>query len=321
MKTIKEFIEGDDITGFYLLKSADLKQTNSTPPKDYFDLVLADASGEIPAKMWDVSTLDKETFFAPMLVKVRGIVQKYREKPQFKVTKLRAADPADGYTLTDFIRSAPVPPNDLVYTIKTTAAGIADTDLRRIVDYCVEKVGDKLMHYPAAKGMHHAFYAGLAYHTVRMLELAEFICKQRPFLNRDMLLAGIILHDIAKTEEMTAELGVVSEYSFTGKLMGHLALASTWITEAAIKLDLDPASEKVILMQHLVLAHHNKGEWGSPVQPQTAEAIALHYIDQLDAKLQAAEDALDMMPDNEEWTVPLRVLEGKALYRGPKDQA
>jgi len=315
MTQIKQLVSSDEFTGFYLLKELDIRQTNATPPKDYFDLVLCDSTGQLPAKMWDVSATDKETFFPMGLVKVRGIVQTYRERLQVKIVQMRPAKPEDQVSVTDFIRSAPIRPIDLVYTIKQATASITEPEVRTIVEYCIGKAEDKLMHYPAAKTHHHAYYAGLAYHIVRMLELGEFICRQRPFLNADMLRAGIILHDVAKTEEMTAQLGVVSDYSLTGKLIGHIALASSWITEAALMNDLPLDSQRVIGLQHLVLSHHNTGEWGSPVQPQTAEAVALHYIDSLDAKLQMVEDTLDSTPDSEEWTPFIRGLDNKAIYR------
>jgi 3'-5' exoribonuclease len=315
MTLIKTFAEGDEIIGFYLIKTAEVKQTNATPPKDYFDIVIADTSGEIPCKFWDVTTADKETFFSLMLAKVQGVVQVYRDKPQLKITRIRKATDEDGFSLTDFIRSAPIQPVDLIFTIKASAASIEDDNIRKIVNHCITKVESKLMHYPAAKTMHHAFYAGLAYHIVRMLELGEFIVRQRPFLSADLIRAGIILHDIAKTEEMDAELGIVTDYSLTGKLLGHISIAANWITEAAITFGIDVNDRTIILLQHLILSHHNLGEWGSPVQPQIPEAVALHYIDQLDAKMQAVEDAIDTMPDSEDWTKPVRVLENKPIYR------
>ncbi|MWC26927.1 3'-5' exoribonuclease YhaM family protein [Paenibacillus sp. MMS18-CY102] len=315
MTQINQLVSQDEFTGFYLLKELDIRQTNATPPKDYFDLVLCDSTGQLSAKMWDVSSTDKETFFPMGLVKVKGIVQTYRERLQIKVIQMRLAIPADGVSVTDFIRSAPIRPIDLVHTIKHETSLIQDETVRTIVDYCVAKAEEKLMHYPAAKTHHHAYYAGLAYHIVRMLELGEFVSRQRPFLNADMLRAGIILHDIAKTEEMTAQLGVVSDYSVAGKLIGHIALASSWITEAAIQSGISLGAEQVLGLQHLVLSHHNTGEWGSPVQPQTAEAVALHYIDSLDAKLQMVEDALDSTPASEPWTPVIRGLDNKAVYR------
>ncbi|AFC30387.1 metal dependent phosphohydrolase [Paenibacillus mucilaginosus 3016] len=315
MTLIRTFTEGDEITGYYLLKKAEIKQTNAAPPKNYFDFVLADSSGEIPAKLWDVSAADKETYFPMMLVKVQGLVQMYREKPQMKINRIRKATEEDGCKLTDFIKSAPIQPIDLVHIIKQTAAGIQDSECRSVVEFCISKVEERLMHYPAAKAMHHAYYAGLAYHICRMLELGEFVARQRPFLNPDLIKAGIILHDIAKPEEMNAELGIVTDYSLKGKLLGHISLAANWVIEAAIALGIDVSSENIVILQHLVLSHHNLGEWGSPVQPQIPEAIALHYIDTLDAKLQAVEDALDSLPDSEEWTQPLRIIENKPIFR------
>ncbi|RAV17877.1 3'-5' exoribonuclease YhaM family protein [Paenibacillus contaminans] len=315
MTLIKQLQQDDDFVGFYILKELAVKLTNNTPPKDYFDIVLGDASGQISAKYWDVSATDKETFFPLDLVKVQGVVQLYREKLQVKITRLRKATAADGVTITDFVRSAPLQPVDLVYTIKQAMESISDPEIKTIVEYCVKKVDDKLMHVPAAKTHHHAYFAGLAYHIVRMLELGEFVCKQRPFLNADMVKAGIILHDIAKPEEMISQLGIVADYSVQGKLVGHIAMASNWIMEAAIRSGIDLDSPKVLGLQHMVLSHHNLGEWGSPVQPQTAEAVALHHIDAIDAKLQMVEDALDTTAATEEWTPMIRGLENKAIYR------
>lgn len=315
MTLIKTLNNQDEFVGFYLLKELELKQTNSTPAKDYFDIVLCDSSGQLPSKYWEVTQTDKETFFPMGLVKVQGIVQTYREKLQVKITKIRKASEEDGVSLTDFIRSAPIRPIDLVYTIKQVLESMDDTEIKTIVSFCVSKVEEKLMHYPAAKTHHHAYCAGLAYHMVRMLEIGEFLCKQRPFLNPNLLKAGIILHDIAKPEEMVAQLGIVSDYSVQGKLIGHISMASNWITEAAILSGIDLQSERVLGLQHMVLSHHNLGEWGSPVQPQTAEAVALHYIDALDAKLQMVEDALDLTPESEDWTPQIRGLENKPIYR------
>ncbi|QWU17543.1 3'-5' exoribonuclease [Paenibacillus sophorae] len=315
MKQINQLAPQDEFVGFYLIRELTVKQTNGNPPKDYFDIVLSDSSGQLSAKQWDVSTADKETFFPMGLVKVQGLAHLYREKLQIKISKMRLATEKDGVALTDFIRSAPIRPVDLIYTIRQAMGSISDPEIRTIVAYCVGKVEEKLMHYPAAKTHHHAYFAGLAYHMARMLEIGDFLCKQRPFLNPDLLKAGIILHDIAKPEEMIAELGIVSDYSVQGKLLGHIAMASSWITEAAIRSNIDLESPKVIGLQHLVLSHHNLGEWGSPVQPQTAEAVALHHIDAMDAKLQMVEDALDTTPESEEWTPFIRGLENKAVYR------
>lgn len=315
MKPINKLNIQDEFIGFYLLKELNVRQTSSTPPKDYFDIVLSDSSGQISAKYWDVTVQDKETFFPMQLVKIQGNVQSYRDQPQVKINKIRRANEEDGVSLTDFVRSAPIRPVDLLHTIKLTIHDITDEEIRKIVQYCLDKVEEKLMHYPAAKTYHHAYFAGLAYHIVRMLEIGGFICKQRPFLNPDLLKAGIILHDIAKPEEMIAQMGIVTEYSNQGRLLGHIVMASNWIVEAAVTYNMSLESEIILGLQHLVLSHHNLGEWGSPVQPQTAEAVALHYIDMLDAKLQMVEDALDTTVETEPWTPMIRGLENKSIYR------
>src|SRR5690606_28112846 len=151
---------------------------------------------------WDVKETEKQLFAPMAIVKVQGSVQTYRDRLQVKITRIRNVVEEDGVAVTDFIRAAPVVPEQLLETIHNAVEGITDPNIRRIVAHCVERVRDKLAHYPAAKMHHHAYYAGLAYHIARMLELGEFICRQRPFLNADMVTAGIILHDIAKPEEM-----------------------------------------------------------------------------------------------------------------------
>ncbi|MFC4601138.1 3'-5' exoribonuclease YhaM family protein [Cohnella hongkongensis] len=315
MTLIKDLSTNDEFVGFCLLKELELKQTNTSPAKDYFDLVLCDSSGQLPAKYWDVKETERDNFSPMTLVKVQGIVQLYREKPQLKIIRIRNIREEDGVSLTDFIRAAPMGSTELLEVIDRVIESISDPVIRDSVSFCVDKVREKLAHYPAAKMHHHAYFAGLAYHVVRMLEIGEFLCKQRPFLNADMIKAGIILHDIAKPEEMIAQLGVVTDYSTQGKLIGHIAMAASWITEAALRRELPLDSQQVIGLQHLILSHHNLGEWGSPVQPQTAEAVALHHIDALDAKLQMAEDALSATSDKELWTQPIRGLENKTLYK------
>lgn len=312
---IKDFKDGDEFVGYYLIKEIEAKQTNSSIPKDFLDIVLADSSGNISAKYWEASKTDIETFFPMCLVKVQGVVQLYREKLQVKVIRIRKITEQDGVSITDFIRSAPVDANELIPIIEQAIDSLSHNDIKSLVTFCFEKVKDKMQSAPAAKSHHHAYFGGLAYHIVRMLEIGEFICRQRPFLNSDLIKAGIILHDIGKPVEMISEYGMVLDYSNQGKLIGHVSMAANWITEAAIKRGIDLESNVIMALQHLVLSHHNLGEWGSPVQPQLPEAVALHYIDAMDAKLQMVEDMLQTTAESEEWTPVIRGLENKAIYR------
>ncbi|AHV95622.1 3'-5' exoribonuclease YhaM family protein [Paenibacillus sabinae] len=312
---IKDFKDGDEFVGYYLIKEIEAKQTNNSIPKDFLDIVLADSSGNISAKYWEASKTDIETFFPMCLVKVQGLVQVYREKLQVKVIRIRKTTEQDAVSITDFIRSAPVDANELIPIIEQAIDSLSHNDIKSLVTFCFEKVKDKMQSAPAAKSHHHAYFAGLAYHIVRMLEIGEFICRQRPFLNSDLIKAGIILHDIAKPVEMISEYGMVLDYSNQGKLVGHISMAANWITEAAIILGIDLESNVIMALQHLILSHHNLGEWGSPVQPQLPEAVALHYIDAMDAKLQMVEDMLQTTAESEEWTPVIRGLENKAIYR------
>jgi 3'-5' exoribonuclease len=315
MKVIKEFIANEDVSTYFLIKSIEIKQTRTTPPKDYFDLVLVDQTGEITAKMWDIGSLDKESFASMQVVFAKGNVHLYRDKLQFKVEQLRKATEQDGVSISQFIRMSPIPPQQLFDTIKQTTLSIQEPMIRDIVQFCLNRSAEKLLSYPAAKSIHHAFLGGLAYHMVRMLEIAEFLIKTRPFLQADLLRAGIILHDIAKTEELEAVQGVVSDYSLTGKLIGHISLASNWVVEAAITLQVPLSDPRVIALQHMILAHHNKGEYGSPVQPQLPEAVALHYIDLVDSRLQAVEDAMQSLSPQTAWTPPIKAVENMAMYK------
>lgn len=312
---IRNLRDGEEFVGFYLIKEVEAKQTSSSIPKDYLDLVLADSSGAISAKYWDASKTDIEAFFPMCLVKVQGMVQVYRDKLQVKVNRIRKAVEQDGVSITDFIRSAPVRAEELLPVIQQAINSITNEDIRAIVTFCFEKVEEKMQSSPAAKYHHHAYYGGLAYHIVRMLEVGEFICRQRPILNADLIKAGIILHDIAKPVEMISEYGMVLDYSNQGKLIGHISMASNWVTEAAIKLGIELESNVILALQHLILSHHNLGEWGSPVQPQLPEAVALHYIDAMDAKLQMVEDMIHTTAESEEWTPVIRGLENKAIYK------
>lgn len=156
---IKDFNDGDEFIGFFLIREIEAKQTNST--KDYLDIVLADSSGQIPAKYWDATKADIETFSSMCLVKVHGLVQLYREKLQAKVIRIRKATDQDEVSVTDFIRSAPVDVDILLSTITNAINSLTSNDIRSVVNYCFEKVKEEIKTSPAAKSHHHAYYGGL----------------------------------------------------------------------------------------------------------------------------------------------------------------
>jgi len=312
MEIIK-MVDKDEFTGYYLLKEVAAKPANNGTT--YFEITLTDKTGSIAAKMWEISNQDQETFFPMSIVKVKGMCHIYREKLQVKITKMRLSTEAEGYRIEDFVKAAPVPVIDLIHGIEKTIEKIRHKRMRKIVEFCYWRCKEDLMHIPAAKKNHHAYFAGLAYHMNRMLEIGEFIIEQRPFLNPDLLRAGIILHDLAKSREMVSEAGICYDYTVEGNLIGHLVLVNDWITEAAIHFGIPLQDELIIALKHMVLSHHGKGEYGSPKSPQLPEAVALHMIDNLDATLQACEDTLDETPAHEVWTPKIRMNENQPLYR------
>ncbi|MGW9128104.1 3'-5' exoribonuclease YhaM family protein [Paenibacillus chitinolyticus] len=310
---IRDMKSGDQVTDFYILKAIKIGET--TRGSKFLDLTLGDKTGEINAKLWDATPEQETTYKPSMLVKVQASIETYNDKLQMKISRIRTTDLADGVALTDFIKAAPVDPIQLLNTITETAEQLKDATLKTIVQDCLGRVTERFVIFPAAKSAHHNYYAGLVYHTSRMLELAEFLCHQRPFLNADLLKAAIILHDIAKTEEYEAENGIASGFSTRGSLIGHINLAYGWIIEACLHNGIDQNSETVTLLQHVVLAHHGQLEWGSPVQPQLPEAVAIHFIDQLDAKMQAVEDALGEIPNGEQWTKSMLILDRARVFK------
>lgn len=294
----------------YLLKSCILKWTSTTPSKPYFDMVISDKTGDIPAKLWDAD--ETTEWSCPVVVELDGIVEVYRDKPQLKVTSIGSL-PAE--PLEDFIKTADASEKELRLSIKEVISSLKHEVYKKIVHRCFSKYWNEFFKSAAAKSMHHAYYGGLAYHTLRMVKIAEQICAERTMINRDLLISGILLHDMMKLAEFQQELGVVSDYTLEGKLIGHISLISNEIVKVCLEENIDPQCEDVILLQHVILAHHGTGEWGSPVVPQTIEAVAIHYIDQLDAKLQAAEDALKSLNSSTSWTPDLTMFDRKRLYK------
>ena len=192
-------------------------------------------------------------------------------------------------------------------------AQFEDIGLKKIVMYFLEKYKEKLLYYPAAKQNHHAIFGGLLYHIKRMLNVGQKISEVYPHINKELLYSGIILHDIEKINEMDATLnGIVTDYTREGKLLGHI---STGIVELGkIELDEDITNEKILLLQHMILSHHYKPEYGSPKQPMFIEAELLHHIDNIDAKVFMFQKETDKLKPNE-FSQNIWNLDKRKLYK------
>jgi len=290
-KKIGDFNKNDKIEGFFLIKTVDCKVTNNSITNKYMDFNLIDSTGEINAKLWECSNELEQMFKDNMVVKVRGVVNEYRGKLQLKIEKIRNATSEDNINIDDFVLSAPYKSEDMFDLILDYMEKINSKDIKGITEQIILECSEKMMHYPAAKSNHHAVRGGLLYHTTTMLKAGEKLLEVYNYLNSDLLYAGIILHDIAKIYEMdSSELGIVSQYTVEGQLLGHIVLGVNLIDRAgnAIKAD----KEVIMLLQHMILAHHYEPEYGSPKRPMIPEAEMLHHLDIMDARMYDMQKAL-----------------------------
>ena len=306
---IGNFREGFTIQGYYIIKEVELKKSKNN--SKYLDMVLADKTGEVNSKIWDYK-LEESEFSKNSLVKVKGEVINYSNNLQLNISKIRITNEEDSVKIEDFVPAAPIPAEDMLNTIENYISRIENKDIKNIVSYIIDEYRDKLIFYPAAMKNHHSIKGGLLYHVSTMLVLGEKISQVYPFLNTDLLYAGIILHDIAKIDEMdSSELGIVEDYTFEGKMLGHIIEGIKNIEIVGEKLKAD--REIVLLLEHMVLTHHYEPEYGSPKKPMLKEAEILHYIDKIDATMFDIGKALSDTPKGE-FTDGIWTLDKRRIY-------
>lgn len=281
-----ELVKDQRFEGFLLVRSSD-QRTGGNGSK-YLDMNLADRTGEVNAKVWDGNVPPP----APgSVVKVRGGTLEYNGRLQLRVERIRAMAAGDDVDLSQLTPCAPEPPEEMLAQIAAVVEQFKSEPIRRITEEMLRRFDEKLRYYPAAQRIHHAERGGLLHHTTGMLKTAQAIMAVYPWLNSDLLYAGVILHDLCKTEEMDSdEMGVVRDYSKEGLLLGHLVLGVTRIQEAANAIGV--TGEPVVLLQHMMLSHHGEAEFGSPRKPMFPEAEVLHWVDLLDARMNEMQTAI-----------------------------
>lgn len=266
--------------GFVLIKRCEEKKTKNGA--SYLDLIIGDKDGEMPAKLWDFS--GKEIFEEEMVVKIRGTVEQYNGKDQFRIAQIRPAAAGDDYNLSELVPSSEVGGQQIFNMLLKRAEAFKDPDFKAITTTILNEKKDLLINCPAAFKLHHAMIGGLMLHTMSIVRMAEEICRIYPNINKDLLLAGAILHDVAKTWEFSlGKTGLVKGYSTEGELIGHLVKGAMYVEEAGKKLNI--SREKAVLLEHMILSHHGVPEYGSPVRPMFLEAEILSALDTLDAEI------------------------------------
>ena len=289
-KWIADFEVGDEVEGFYILKTAQSKTSNNGKP--FLSAVLSDRSGAIEAKVWDyagpVGQADEGT-----ILKIRGAVSEFRGSRQMILSRLRPVQEGDQYDLADLVPVAPIDLDGAWRELEEAVKSLSDQDYANICRRMMAEHGERFRSVPAGKSMHHSFVGGLLMHTVSMVRAAEFLAElYRETVDRNLLLAGTLLHDFAKCGEfVTSPLGLVTEYSTQGQLLGHLVMGSQAVAEIAKELGVP--EEKSVLLQHLLLSHHGDPEFGAAVRPMCAEAELLSIIDLMDSRMEIYQEAFE----------------------------
>jgi 3'-5' exoribonuclease len=278
--------------------------------KPFLTLILCDKTGEIEAKLWDVSEADEKTYSAEATVKVQGEVQNYRGRSQLKIRNIRITSDTDGVTKADLIQTAPLSQEEMMETITQFIFEMRNPNIQRVTRHLIKKYQDEFLTFPAATKNHHEYMSGLAYHVVSMLGLAKAISTLYPSLNKDLLYAGVILHDLGKVHELSGPVSTV--YTVEGNLLGHITIMVNEVGKAAEELGIE--AEEIMILKHLILSHHGKAEWGSPKPPMVREAEVLHYIDNMDAKINMMDRALEKVKPGE-FTERVFALDNRSFYK------
>lgn len=285
---LSDHSKGENFNIYLLIKSAENRTTSKGSP--YIRLTLADRSGEIQANKWDASADDVKNFTAGKVVYLNATQDEYQSKPQLRIQEIRLANDEEPSDPSLYQISAPVSKKDLQNQINDLLFQITNPTWNRLVRNILNKYGDRYYEYPAAKKMHHAFRGGLAYHSLSIAKLALKISELYPQVDKSLLLAGALIHDIGKTVELSGPVG--PEYTTEGQLLGHIVIGDEILVQAADELGFDLASEDMLIIRHLMISHHNKLDFGSPVVPKDLEAYILSKLDDLDAHIQMISSAL-----------------------------
>lgn len=307
---MKKFLEmkiGDDVEFYALVESS---QKRFTPNKSaYYGIVLSDGETNIDARVWDVNLVEKNEVSPGGVYSFKAHINEYNSKPQFVITAIKLVDENE-VNVSEFYRSAPLNEEDLRNGIKNYIRKIENNTLKNLVVGLISKVPDDYFVFPAAMSMHHNYFNGLAYHTFTMLRLAEKMLEVYPGMNKDLLYAGVLLHDIGKTKELSGPKS--PQYTEEGNLLGHIVIGLQMVAKEAAIQNVDE-TEEFKALSHLIASHHGELEFGSPKEPGMMEAFALRFIDLTDSKM-APISAEVLKTEKGKSSAPIASLNRKSIY-------
>jgi 3'-5' exoribonuclease len=311
-KFISQLNGGTTIDEIFLVQNKDLRTTKNGSL--YIQTQLSDRTGMIDARMWDASTPFFESLGNDTFLRIKGRTEIYQNKIQLIIKHISKTNQED-IKLEDYLPGTEQDVNKMFSELKQIVSSIKQPHLKNLLnlffsdkDFC-----RGFCSAPAAVQYHHAFLGGLLEHTLSVAKLGDTIAPLYPELNRDLLICGIILHDIGKISELCYEKNF--HYSDEGQLIGHLISGVLMVEEKAKQID-DFPKTLLDLLRHLILSHHGEYEWGSPKLPMTLEAITLHYLDNIDAKIHAFNKAISSDKDpSDNWTNYNKMFERKLFKK------
>ena len=270
------------VEGFCLIKTLDKK--TSSRGAAYLDLTVADATGEMNAKFWDYNEQLHNHFASGDIVKIRGSISPYNGVDQLRIDRIRDVGVGDNINASDFVPSAECSAESMYDALITSANNFRDDELKKLVTTLYERNKEVMLYAPAAFKLHHAIRGGLLYHILSIVRLCEGVCKIYPYVDKELLIAGAMLHDISKITEFNLnKTGLVEDYSVKGNLLGHIPMGAMLIESTCKELSI--SEETAMLVEHMILSHHGNPEYGAAVRPMFLEAVILSELDLLDSRI------------------------------------
>ena len=308
---VKDIKAGDKVTDTFLAVEKNLAFSQKGSP--YLNVRLRDRTGDIEGRVWERATDMNKLFKKGDVVHVNSRAASYKNALQLSILDIRKTDEKE-VDLRDYAPVSRFAVQDMLGDLLRYIEGVKNPHLRGLLDafFQDEQVVEGFKLAPAAKGFHHVYLGGLLEHTVSVLKLLDLVSTHYDNLDRDLLIAGGILHDVGKIAELSS--GPTFEYTDTGRLIGHIVLGVEMLNAKVATLD-DFPEQLAMELRHIVLSHHGTLEYGSPKRPKTLEALVIHYIDDLDAKVNAFQGFIDNTDEDSDWT-PFHRLFERFIYKG-----
>lgn len=307
---LEEIDRAGTLQGFVLVKSCERK--NSKNGSVYLDLTINDGENDINAKIWDFKGTAAEQPQVNTLIRVRGTMSTYNSQNQFKIDRYRPAVAEDNVNIADYIPSAAYSGDYMFDEILAITDSFEDEQLKKLAKAVLEKYKDRIFDLPAAFKLHHAVRGGLLMHTLSICRMAECVASLYPSVDRDLLLCGAILHDVAKSEEFNlSPTGLVDSYTVEGTLIGHLVRGAMIVEETGREIGID--ADTLMLVEHMLISHHGIPEYGAAVRPLFLEAEILSTLDTLDADIYEIENVVKGV-DSGAFTNKVWALDDRKFY-------